>query len=171
MEKWKTYLFPFLSLLVFFLLDGLIAAFFTNALQFSFGYAVPRLTLLGLIFFSFHLPGKLLAFLAILFGLLYDSYYSGILGVYLAAFCLIAYIIIQLKTYFQPGWVAYLFLGVLMLLLNEFFAFSVFNVIGLVQSTYAYFWANHVGASLILNTIFLLVLIPILTELMKRIEE
>lgn len=171
MEKWRRYLFPFFTLLVFFLLDGLIAAFFNEALHFNMGYAVPRLTLICLVVFSFHLGGTNLFVQTVIFGLAYDAFYSGVLGVHLASFCLIAYFVYQLKIYFQPGWISYLFLGVIMILFKEFFAFSALKIIGFVSSSYRYFWSNRVAGTLLLNFVFMLILIPFLKRLANYLTD
>lgn len=171
MEKWRTRVFPFFILLFFFLLDGMVANFFSGTLELSFGQIVPRLTLLCFVIFSFHLNGTYLFFLGLAFGFLFDSYFSGILGVYLASFSLITYMTTQLKTYFYPGWVSYLFIGVLMLVFNEFFVFALYRILDLVQMNFGQFWGNYIGATFLGNLLFLIILIPPLRKLANYVSD
>lgn len=165
MQVWRTKVLPFFILFLFFLLDGFIANFFSGILNFNFGHMVPRLTLICFIIFSFHLKGNYLFFLGIVFGFLFDSYFTGILGIYIASFSLITYITNHLKSYFYPGWVSYVFIGSLMLAINELFVFIVYRGIKLTNFTFSQFWGNHIGATFLGNFILLIILIPLLNKL------
>lgn len=165
MQTWRTKVFPFFILFLFFLLDGLIANFFSGLLDFSFGQMVPRMTLICFVIFSFHLKGNYLFFLGLVFGFLFDSYFSGILGIYIASFSLITYMSTYLNSYFYPGWVSYIFIGSLMLAFNELLVFVTYKGINLTNFTFRQFWGNHIGATFLGNFVLLLILIPLLNKL------
>lgn len=171
MEKWRTIVFPFSILFFFFLLDGVLTNFFNEQLQFNLGYVDPRLTFICFVIFAFHLKGTNLFLQGLLLGFLFDSYFSGILGVYMASFSLISYMTVHLRNYFYPGWVSYIFIGTLMILFNEFFVFSVYNVIDLADYTFSQFWGNHIGATFIGNFICLMILIPLLRKIAIYVSE
>lgn len=162
---------PLFILILFFLVDGMISNFFNSQLHFSFGYMIPRLTIICFIIFTFHMKSSYVFWIGLIIGFLFDSYYSGILGVYMASFCLMSYFTTYLGTYFYPGWLSYIFIGTLMLLFNELLVFSVYNLLDIVGETYSQFFANYLGATLVGNFIVLLLLIPLLRKIASFVSE
>lgn len=171
MEKWKTKIFPFFILFFFFLIDGFLANFFNQQLHFSVGYLAPRLTIICFVIFTIQLKKTNMFLIGLLIGFLFDSYYAGILGVYMASFSLMYYIIVQLRNYFYPGWIAYTFIGALMILFNELFIFSVYSVIDLTNFTFSHFWAEYIGITFTGNFVLLLILTPVLDRLARFLNE
>lgn len=153
MLGWKKNIFPVSLLFVLFLLDGLIASYFNQVLHTSLGYVAPRLTIVGLMLLSLYLSKGYLLTLTLVFGFLYDSYFTGFLGIYLGAICLMVYLIYQLRLYVKPSLAVYSIVGILMLTLMELFVFSVYDTINLISISYDYFFAHHLGGTLIFNGI------------------
>ena len=153
MHQWKKSIFPAGMLLVLLLFDGLIASYFNQVLYTSLGYVTPRLTIVGLMLLSLYLSKGHLLTLTLIFGFLYDSYFTGFLGIYLGAVCLMVYLIYQLRLYVKPSLAVYSIVGILMLTVMEFFVFSVYNTISLISVSYDYFFAHHLGGTLIFNGI------------------
>lgn len=77
MHQWKKSIFPAGMLLVLLLFDGLIASYFNQVLYTSLGYVTPRLTIVGLMLLSLYLSKGHLLTLTLIFGFLYDSYFTG----------------------------------------------------------------------------------------------
>lgn len=86
-------------ILLFFLmlLDGVFASVFSVWLIEPGYILVPRLTVIGLVLISFLVNMPSLWWVSIIIGLMYDSYFSGILGIYLCIFPCIVSIIRRFK--------------------------------------------------------------------------
>ncbi|HLQ75294.1 MAG TPA: rod shape-determining protein MreD [Alloiococcus sp.] len=171
MEKWKTKIFPFFILVFFFLSDGFLANVIHDQLHFSIGYLTPRLTIICFVIFTIKLQKTNMFLLGLVIGFLFDSYYAGLLGPYMASFSLMYYMSIQLRHYFYPGWIAYTFIGTSMILFNELFVFSIYNVIGLTGYTFSQFWAQYIGITFAGNFVLLLLLIPLFDQLATYLSE
>lgn len=156
MITWKKELIPISLLLVLFLLDGLISSYFHSTLYTRLGFIAPRLTIVGLMLYGLHLSGRHLFILTIIVGFLYDSFYTGFLGIYMGACCLMVYLVYQLRIYLKPNLAVFAIIGILMLTLMELFVFSVYHAISLTMVSYDYFFANHLGGTLMFNGIILL---------------
>lgn len=92
MIKFKQWIIPFITLLIAFLLDGTISAVFSEQLTIGSGVMFTRLLFVSLVYYSFRLPLEQVVVYAAFFGLLQDSYYVGILGIYITAYVLIVYL-------------------------------------------------------------------------------
>lgn len=152
-----------LMLLVTLLLDGVIAqtcAQFVMAPTFT---GVPQLTLIALIMTALLLPEETyIVTIAAVFGLIFDSYYTGMLGINTLLWPLLIYLVRQLgpvvpKSPFYIGAVVVIALTVFTLAnyaVNVFLGFTTADVTTLI--------ANHVGPGLIVNLIlFALAYLPL----------
>lgn len=167
MDTWKKILFPVTSLFVLFMVDGLIATFFNGSLYTGIGYIVPRLTIILLIVFCFYLTPNYMFFLATLFGYFFDSYYTGYLGPYIAAFWLVVYFVYQLRQVLKPGIITYAIVGTIMFTFFEFFIFGIYSVIGLNEITVTTFLTTIFFATLLFNVFVLVVFSPLLGKFAK----
>lgn len=158
MIQWKRILVPFLTLFCLFLFDGTIAFIFRSQLVGESHFMIPRLIFIGLLYFSFRLPMNHAMYLALLFGILYDSYYTGILGIYMAFFVLSVYTTFYLKRYVYVNLFTIGLIGILMLTLLESLVFLVYQGIGLTQLMWSTFFATRLGPTLLLNGAFYLIL-------------
>ncbi|MFD1393010.1 rod shape-determining protein MreD [Lacticaseibacillus jixianensis] len=136
------------------LLDGVIAqvgAQFVMAPTFT---GVPQLTLIALIMTTLLLPEEeYIVPIAALFGLIFDSYYTGMLGVNTMLWPLLVYVVRQLspvvpKSAFYIGAVV-----VIVLTLFTFANYAVSRFWGFAQVDATVLIASHVGPSLIVNLI------------------
>lgn len=151
MEQWKRTVLPLITLFTTVMFDGIITALFREQLNTSWGLVTPRITLLALIILAFYLNHGHLIVLALLFGFIYDSYYTGYLGIYMASFALIVYIILQLRGIFHVNVFIYVLLSVIMLTILEFFLFGVYRVLGVTTLSVQAFLAERLGATLLFN--------------------
>lgn len=169
MEQWRRVIIPIVLLFFFLLLDGMIVSLFFESLDVSFGFMTPRLFVLTIIVLAFFLEPRHMYLLSIVFGFIYDSYYSGILGIYIASLMIITYLIIQLRKILEPNYLTIVLVAVIMLTLLEFLIFGVYRVIDLTSIGVQEFIAVRLSASLLFNTVGILLLALPLKYSMKFI--
>lgn len=157
-KKTRINLFIPLILLVTLLLDGVIATIFSSQLYTSTTDTVSRLVLVCLIFFSFYVDRNPMILFGIIFGLLYDSYYVGILGVYASLFPIVVYLCDKMKKIFNPNILVLFLVGIIQLSLVESLLFGFYTVLDLASIDMSMFLANRLGPTLLLNGIYLLLL-------------
>ena len=93
-----TYFIP-VVLYVLLILDGFLINAFPGQFVSEEYILVPHLALFGFVLFSYYFPKQPMQLYAVLFGLLFDSYYSGILGVYAVAFAVIVYFVKKMQRF------------------------------------------------------------------------
>ena len=152
-----------LLLLVTLLLDGVIAQVFAQFVMSPTFTGVPQLTLIALIMTTLLLPEEeYIVAIAAVFGLIFDSYYTGMLGVNALLWPLLVYVVRQLgpvvpKSPFYIG-----ALVVIVLTLFTLANYAVNRFLGFAQVTATTLIANHLGPSLIVNlVIFALAYLPL----------
>ncbi|MFD1441895.1 MULTISPECIES: rod shape-determining protein MreD [Lacticaseibacillus] len=152
-----------LLLLVTLLLDGVIAQVFAQFVMSPTFTGVPQLTLIALIMATLLLPEEeYIVAIAAVFGLIFDSYYTGMLGVNALLWPLLVYVVRQLgpvvpKSPFYIG-----ALVVIVLTLFTLANYAVNRFLGFAQVTATTLIANHLGPSLIVNlVIFALAYLPL----------
>jgi len=151
--NWKKTTIPIFLLFFTLLIDGGLTYLFREQLNTSFGLMIPRLVIITLIMLSFYLEPKQLFILASAFGFIYDSYYSGVLGIYIAAFILIPYLVIQIRQLINPYFYAIMLINIVILTLLELFVFGVYKVIGLSDMTLQLFLVSRLSGTLLVNTV------------------
>lgn len=88
---------PFILLLLL-VLDAVLVTQFPFVFNGGQYIIVPHLLLLALVHIIFAFPTRRSMVYAFIMGFLCDSFYSGILGIYVTAFCLLALLIIRLRS-------------------------------------------------------------------------
>lgn len=162
MSNWKKITMPIVLLFITLLIDGGVTFLFRDQLNSSIGLMVPRLIVIALVMLAFFLEPKQLFILSITFGFIYDSYYSGLLGVYIAAFVLISYAVIQLRQIINPYFYVMLLINIVCITLLELFVFGVYRAVGIIDVSLPLFLTDRLGATLVLNTgIFLIIGYPL----------
>ncbi|MER2064014.1 MAG: rod shape-determining protein MreD [Alkalibacterium sp.] len=169
MANWKKIIIPIFLLFFTLLIDGGLSYLFREQLTTSYGLMIPRLIVITLTLLSFYLEPKQLYILAFTFGFIYDSYYSGVLGIYIAAFILIPYLIITIRQIINPYFYAVILINIVVLTLLELFVFGVYKVIGLSDMTLQLFLVNRLSGTLIFNTLAFAVIGYPIKEWMKVI--
>lgn len=159
MEQWKKVVIPIVLIFVSLLLDGMVVSLFYQQLSVSFGFLSPKLLVLVIIVLAFHLEPRHMYILTFVFGFIYDSYYSGILGIYMAGLTLVAYFVIQLRKIFDSNYVIMVLMSVIMITFLEFFVFGIYRVVDLTAITTQEFMATRLSASLVFNTVSAVVLV------------
>lgn len=157
-KKSRINLFVPLTLLTALLFDGIIASVFSTQLYTATSDMVPRLIIICIILFSFYVDRKYMIFFGILFGLLYDSYYVGILGLYTSLFPIIIYLSDKMRKILNPNLLVLVMILIIHISLVETLLYGFYSVIDLTAIDFSLFLANRLGPTLLLNSIFLLVL-------------
>lgn len=157
-KKMRINLFVPLILLLSLLLDGVIAALFSSQLYTSTTDTVSRLIVICIVLFSFYVDRNHMILFGILFGFLYDSYYVGILGVYTSLFPIIIYLCDKMKRIFNPNVFVLILILIIQVSLIEFLLYGFYVVMDLAMVDMSSFLANRLGPTLLLNSIYMLVL-------------
>lgn len=171
MYKWQEIISVGLTLLLLLLLDGAITFMFYEQLLIAGGLMVPRLFFIGLIIFAFYLPISELNIYAIFFGLLYDSYYTGILGIYIAGSLIIVHTAHNLKKHIQSNILEMGLIAMILIAILEVIVYLVYYAVGIADVSFIEFIVSRVGPTIILNAVFFLLLYFPLSQLSKKITE
>ncbi|BAP86063.1 rod shape-determining protein MreD [Paucilactobacillus hokkaidonensis JCM 18461] len=163
------YIFP-IGLFITFFLDGSISKVFSGWL-FSYPYStVSHLVVLWLVlacFFEEDIKIPLVPFAAVA-GLVFDLYYSGIVGLFMFLFPLIVGLTKTLAKYFSPTFLTAImifFIDIAFLELVNYFAYS---LIGVISSNFGDFLIYVLAPTLALNLIYLVILYFPIHSLFER---
>lgn len=151
-----TYLLPLVIYLLL-MLDGFLLNVFAKQFLNEDYTLVPHLVLLGFVLFSFYFPKQPMQLYAIAFGLLFDSYYTGILGVYIVAFSVVVYLIKSIQRHLSENVFVVVLLFILSIILVDSFVFGFYSVVGITQMDFSTFAAVRLGPTLVLNIAFFIV--------------
>lgn len=165
-EKWKIILVPFLSLFILFLLDGIISAYFGSQLSMGQAEIFQRLLFVGLYYFTFRLPVKHMMYLSLFFGFLMDSYYTGILGIYMASFIIVIYFTTLFKNRTDLNVLTIGFFGIFMYFVFESIVYLLYSWIGYTSVSIGRFLLFYLSPSLLFNSVWYLLLYPILNRIL-----
>ena len=156
--KWKINVFAPMLILFGLLVDGLISGIFSEYLYTENGNVmVPRLIILILVMVSFYLPRNKMIIYAIIFGFLYDSYYVGVLGIYVAIFPLIVYVTDRLNQVLNPNPITIGMMVFINLSILEIMLYWIYKILGFTMIDMNTFMAGRLGPTLLLNLVFFIV--------------
>lgn len=151
-----TYLIPvFIFLALIF--DGIVMNLFAEHFISPSYILTPRLLLFVLVVFTIFFPKQPLFLYALLFGIIYDSYYAGILGLYTAGLATVIYLIKRLQTYLNPTVLVSLILFIFADAYLETFIFAMYRLLGYTGMSFQVFLSTRLGPTLLLNIVFFIV--------------
>ena len=136
------------------ILDGVLMNLFAGQFITANYILTPRLFLLVLVLFTLLFPKQPLFLYALLFGVIYDSYYAGIIGLYAAGFALVIYLLKKVQKYLNPSVLISLLLFVFSQSFLESFIFACYSMLGYTQLTFENFVSLRLGPTLLLNILF-----------------
>ncbi|WP_010531125.1 rod shape-determining protein MreD [Lentibacillus jeotgali] len=110
-------------------------------------------------------------FYGLLFGLLTDVVYTGILGVYMFSYALGAYIVHGLTKILHTNFFVTIVLGTIGLILVEVFVNLVFSVTGIAELVWGDYLIDRLIPTIIVNILFLLVLYPFFVKRLVKWKE
>ncbi|MBD8069351.1 rod shape-determining protein MreD [Bacillus sp. PS06] len=105
-----------------------------------------------------------------IFGLLFDIVYTGILGIYLFSFPLIAYIISKLAGILQNHIVIVSLLSIISVVLLELFTYGVNLLIGITTMSMDIFIEQRLISTTILNGLFIVIMAYPLLKLVDKLS-
>ncbi len=131
---------------------------------------VPRFLFVTIVFiaiYSDRIQGMLLG---IIFGLLVDVVYTGILGIYMFSIPVISYIISKLARILQNHIVITSVLCIVGVVVLEFFVYGINVLIGFTNMNMDTFIYKRLISTLILNSVYLILFAHPLTKLLDKLS-
>lgn len=168
--NWKTTTLIPLVITFCFLLDGLLTAIFSAQFLEGTKTMTPRLIVLVLILMSFYIPRSRMLVYGVVFGLIYDSYYVGILGVYVLLFPLIIYLTEKLKKILNPNPIVIGMMVIINISLIETYLYLFYQMLGYTTINWATFLADRLGPTLLLNLVLFIIVFYPLKRIIERIQ-
>lgn len=146
------YLIPiFLYLALVF--DGIVMNLFAGQLIDQNYVLTPRFILLVFVLFTVFFPKQPLFLYALLFGIVYDSFYSGVIGLYAAGLATIMYVLKRIQPHIVPTPIVMIALFVLAIGYLEIFIFGMYTFLGYADLSFEVFLSSRLGPTLLLNII------------------
>lgn len=105
---------------------------------------------------------------ALIFGLLFDVVYTGVLGVYMFSYALVIYIVRGLKKLLQGNFYVLLLLSAFGIAIAELSIYTIFVVIGLVDMPIETYLLNRLIPTVLMNLLFLIVIYPFIIKPMRK---
>lgn len=97
----------------------------------------------------------------VIFGLLIDIVYTGVLGVYMFSYGFVIYIIHELRRLLHANFYAVTIIGIVGLSITDLFIHTVFKMIGFADVTWEEYLLLRLLPTVLANLIFLIILYPI----------
>ncbi|MGP6138836.1 MULTISPECIES: rod shape-determining protein MreD [unclassified Jeotgalibaca] len=160
------YLIPILLFLGL-VMDGIVMNIFSASFLDQNYVLVPRILLLLFVVFTLLFPKQPLFLYALLFGIMYDSYYTGILGIYVTAIASCIYLVKRSQRFLTTAPVAVFIVYFLSISYVEIFVFGVYSLLGMADLSFGTFIATRLGPTVLLNFFFLALLYVPLLKLSK----
>lgn len=150
------YLIPLLMFLAL-LSDGIVMNLFSGQFINQNYVLTPRLLLLVLVLSTSFFPKQPVFLYSLLFGIIYDSYYSGIIGLYAAGLATFIYLFKKTQNHLviSPGVVVLIYGASLIYL--EVFIYGMYRFIGMIDLSFMRFLSEKLGPTLLLNLVFLVI--------------
>lgn len=169
MTKKISYLAP-IFLLVAFLLDGQYMFFISNLLPGSFSVMSYSLFIIGL-FLTVYLSLPYCLFLFFLIGILYDTYYFGILGIATTIFPLLMYFIYFFYQNLRFRFLTNFIILLVVIFLLESLSFGLARIFKLTDLSFYLFIFYQLLPTLLFNLLLLMAEYPLINRLFKNINK
>ncbi|MEN1970481.1 rod shape-determining protein MreD [Lentibacillus sp. N15] len=108
---------------------------------------------------------------AVIFGLLIDIVYTGILGVYMFIYALVIYIVHGLKKLLHANFYVTLLLGFIGIMLSDMLIYIIYSVIDITETTFHHYFIYRFIPTVLANLLFLLVLYPLVKKPLEKWRE
>ncbi|WP_106497019.1 rod shape-determining protein MreD [Lentibacillus sp. Marseille-P4043] len=100
-------------------------------------------------------------FYGIMFGMLIDIVYTGVLGVYMFTYAFVIYIVQGLKKLLHANIYVTILLGIFGIILGDFTIYIIFSVIGITEIAWQHYIIYRLLPTVLANLLFLLILYPL----------
>ncbi|MBY7143255.1 rod shape-determining protein MreD [Virgibacillus sp. NKC19-3] len=105
---------------------------------------------------------------ALIFGLLIDIVYTGVLGVYMFSYALVIYIVHRLRKMLHSNIFVTLLLGAIGIALSDISVHTIFKVVGVTDVLWRDYFLYRLLPTVLANLLFLAALYPILMKSLLR---
>ncbi|MFS0672941.1 rod shape-determining protein MreD [Ornithinibacillus sp. 179-J 7C1 HS] len=105
---------------------------------------------------------------ALIFGLLFDIAYTGILGVYMFTYGVTVYIIHELRNMLHSNIYSVLLFGIISIIIADVIINMIYYFVGIMDAEWINYIMSRLLPSILANSIFLLIIYPIFA---KRLEK
>lgn len=160
-----------LLLLALGIFDGSLSYVFQKYLYTNTNDIICSLMSIGLILTIFFIPEeRYIVIIAAIVGLIYDSFFTGILGVYAFLLGLLAYVVRYFESYIPH---TPLFIGLVCVLSLAFITTGVYSInefIGMTKVSFTDFVATTLGPTLALNIVIFIILYFPLSRLLLKLK-
>src|SRR5690625_2461863 len=159
----------YLPLIVFVLLvlEGVALELLPHSLVSGDLLIVPHWVLIYLIFIAIFYDVKNTSYsviYAVVFGLLIDSVYVGVLGVYMFSYGISVYIIKRMTRFLQENVFTAVLFGVVGMIIAEFLINIIFLVVVIVDFTCKTYFVYRFFLTLFANLLFIIILYPMMVR-------
>ncbi|KIL44554.1 rod shape-determining protein MreD [Jeotgalibacillus soli] len=148
---------PLLGIVIFYS-ESIFATFSPIELLGDTRYLVPRFLLLFILFISVFYRPKTAYIYGFVFGLLYDLFFTGIIGVYMFLFPLIVYIALNILKVIHNHIIVVAVLGILLIAGLEWVVYQFNLLIGVAGIDFKTFVQQRLWSTLVYNGLFIAIL-------------
>ncbi|HDR4570897.1 MULTISPECIES: rod shape-determining protein MreD [Bacillus cereus group] len=164
-----------LLLLFFFLFENMFATFVPTELFWKNSIAVPHFFMIILCFITVYYGPLQGVYYGLLFGFLFDIVYTELVGVYIFAYPILAYLVYSTMRILQLNLFIVSFIVLAGIVALEYYVYGFLSLLGRIHVPANIFFTDRLLATVLLNGIFLLIVcFPLrryLVRLSKAMEE
>ncbi|MEK3807792.1 rod shape-determining protein MreD [Metabacillus sp. JX24] len=131
---------------------------------------IPRFVMLSVVFITAYYSQKMGIIYGMVFGLLHDIVYTEILGIYLFAYPLFAYLISKALKALQGNMLVVLFLSLLAVTLLEFYSYGIQMLIGYSNLPFYDFTNLRLLPTILANSVGAIVLIYPMSRFISKVK-
>ncbi|KEZ51168.1 MULTISPECIES: rod shape-determining protein MreD [Metabacillus] len=131
---------------------------------------IPRFVMLSIVFITAYYSQKMGIIYGMVFGLLHDIVYTEILGIYLFAYPLFAYLISKALKALQGNMLVVLFLSLLAVTLLEFYSYGIQMLIGYSNLPFYDFTNLRLLPTILANSVGAIVLIYPMSRFISKVK-
>ncbi|MFC2948483.1 rod shape-determining protein MreD [Virgibacillus sediminis] len=101
---------------------------------------------------------------ALVFGLLIDIVYTGILGVYMFSYAAAIYFVLGLKKLLHDNILTGLILGIVGIISADIFINIIYMIVGIAPNGWEYYFTYRLWPTVLANLLFLIIIYPIFAK-------
>lgn len=160
-----------LILFLFVVLEGVALELLPSSLVMGDLLIIPHWVLIFLLFLAIFYDNESTYFsvlYALLFGLLIDVVYTGILGVYMFSYALVIYMLHGLKKMLHGNILVTILLGITGIAIADILINFIYMMVGLTETTWGDYFIYRLLPTILLNLVFLFILYPLFVKRLTR---
>lgn len=147
--KWTIPLILFITTII----DAALPAIFPTAFLGNSQVIISHITLYYIVTFAFYFRDSNILTYSFIFGLLYDSYNTTVLGIYATLYIVIAYLITKVKAYFPKNMPIHAMLFIVSIVILDSLVFIFYSELGYASMSMTTFLVSRLSPTLIFNIV------------------